>query len=615
MKKKLLSLIAGITIAGALVGCNIQQAFPLPIYDQPEKVEQQIIQSEIENTSPQDIDLEEMILIESGTPSATPTVTLTATAAPTVTSIPTLRSLAQVGGIYIGAAVRVQPLQDDPFYPRTLAREFNILTPENAMKFETIHPDKGRYDFHKADVIIDFAEANDMQVRGHTLVWDSQLPSWLTEGEWTRDELIEILRDHIVTVVGHYRGRVVAWDVVNEAIADDGSLRDTIWLRGIGPEYIEMAFRWVHEADPDALLFYNDYGAEGLSPKSDAVYALVQGLLQQGVPIHGVGFQMHTGLDCCPKPENVAANMKRLSALGLDVHITEMEVKIKKPVTEKKLAQQAHIYRNILDVCLSADNCKAFVMWGFTDRHSYIPYALPGWDAAFIFDESYRPKPAYNALLNVLTESTSIPTPTPTPTYTPSPTPTPTQTPTPTYTPTPTPTLPITPTSTPTTTPAITPTIESRICEDLSQYYDTSQGPSALEHELLERINSERGGRALNVVVWDSEYGAIADMRTEDFLEAGMISHDLDSNNVNDFVELLERYCMLKDELWYGEILARSNAAVEVNVETVFNAFMDSPSHKKAIVNPNYKLAGISVIHDNSEPAMYYYAAIFSDGE
>ena len=252
--------------------------------------------------------------------------------------------------------------------------------------------------------IVAFAERHDMQIRGHVLVWHQQLPSWLTEGNWTGDELMDILQEHIATVVGRYRGRIAAWDVVNEAVAGDGSLTDTIWLRGIGPEYIEMAFRWAHEADPDALLFYNDYGGEGLGRKSDAIYALVRDLLQRDVPIHGVGLQMHVGLDWSPKSQDVAANMERLSALGLEVHITEMDVKIEDPATEEELAKQARVYGDMLQVCLAAQNCKAFVLWGFTDRHSWIPYFFPGWDAALIFDKSYDPKPAYKALMDRLAD-------------------------------------------------------------------------------------------------------------------------------------------------------------------------------------------------------------------
>ena len=318
------------------------------------------------------------------------------------TSVLPLRSLAQDRDIHIGAAVAARPLGSEALYAETLAREFNMLTPENAMKFGPLHPNRDRYDFSDADAIVDFAEAHGMQVRGHTLVWHNQLPSWLTAGNWARDEMIEILREHIMTVVGRYQGRVAAWDVVNEAVANDGSLRDTIWLRSIGPEYIDMAFRWAHEADPDALLFYNDYGGEGQGRKSDAIYTLVHGLLQRGVPIHGVGLQMHVSLDRSPEPQDVAANMKRLAALGLKVHITEMDVRIKGPATEEKLAEQARVYRDMLEVCLAAENCRAFVLWGFTDRHSWIPHFFTGYGSGLIFDESYRPKPAYNALIDML---------------------------------------------------------------------------------------------------------------------------------------------------------------------------------------------------------------------
>ncbi|MGQ9632237.1 MAG: endo-1,4-beta-xylanase [bacterium] len=315
-----------------------------------------------------------------------------------------LRSLAQTRGIYIGAAVAAGPLGGDELYAETLAREFNILTPENAMKFGPLHPGRDFYYFDDADAIVGFAKAHNIQVRGHTLVWHNQLPAWLIGGRWTRDELIEILREHITTVVGRYRGRVYAWDVVNEAIADDGSMRDTIWLRGIGPEYIDMAFRWAHEADPSALLFYNDYGGEGLGRKSDAIYALVRELLLRGVPIHGVGLQMHVSLDWHPNPQDVAANINRLASLGLEVHITEMDVRIREPITEEKLASQARIYRDILKVCLFSSNFKAFVLWGFTDRYSWIPHFFPGSGAGLIFDESYLPKPAYNALVDILVE-------------------------------------------------------------------------------------------------------------------------------------------------------------------------------------------------------------------
>ena len=322
---------------------------------------------------------------------------------PAKISVPasSLRSLAQGRGVQIGAAVAGEPLRKEALYAQTLGREFSMLTPENVMKFEP-RPSPDRYDFADADALVAFAKANAMQVRGHTLVWHEILPRWLTERHFTRDELMAILRRHILTVVGRYRGRVAAWDVVNEAVTDGGSLRDTIWLKGIGPDYIDLAFRWAHEADPQARLFYNDYGGEGLGRKSDAIYDLVQSLQKRGVPIHGVGLQMHIRLESPPPLRDLAANMNRLAALGLQVHITEMDVRLKGRATEEALAAQARVYRDTLGVCLSAQNCKAFVLWGFTDRHSWIPQFFPGWGAALIFDESYRPKPAYTALIDAL---------------------------------------------------------------------------------------------------------------------------------------------------------------------------------------------------------------------
>lgn len=313
-----------------------------------------------------------------------------------------LRTLAQARGLLIGAAVDADALQTESTYREVLAREFNLVTPENALKFGPVHPERERYDFGPADAIVEFAEENGMLVRGHTLVWHSQLPDWLTEGEFTRAELMAILREHIRTVVGRYRGRIQAWDVVNEAIGDDGALRDTIWLQGIGPEYLDLAFQWAHEADPEARLFYNDYGAEGRGAKADAVYALARDLLARGVPIDGVGLQMHISADGRPPPARVAANIRRLGELGLQVQITEMDVRLREPAAEDDLARQAEVYRGQLQVCLQVEDCTAFVLWGYTDRHSWVPGLAPGWGSALIFDEEYRPKPAYRALQETL---------------------------------------------------------------------------------------------------------------------------------------------------------------------------------------------------------------------
>ena len=316
----------------------------------------------------------------------------------------TLRSLAQAHHFYIGSTVNVDALSNEPVYSATLAREFNMVTPEVSMKFSETEPQPNVYTFAKADSLVAFAKAHDMQVRGHNLVWYTDLPAWLTTGTFTRSQLITILRNHIITEVTRYRGQVNIWDVMNEAVDDNGALRDSIWLHGIGPQYIDMAFQWAHQANPQARLFYNDYGGEGLGRKSDAIYALVKGMLQRGVPIDGVGLQMHISLDRYPNSQDVLANMQRLTALGLEVQITEMDVKTQDDTHSMaaKMNAEAQLYGEMLHICLSVTRCTAFVMWGFTDAHSWIPAYTGHPDYPLIFDAQYRPKPAYFALQQAL---------------------------------------------------------------------------------------------------------------------------------------------------------------------------------------------------------------------
>ncbi|MCS6815084.1 MAG: endo-1,4-beta-xylanase, partial [Cyanobacteria bacterium] len=302
--------------------------------------------------------------------------------------------------LFIGAAVAIRPLREQPQYHDTLVREFNVVTPENVMKFSLIHPERDRYDFTDADAVVNVARTHGMQVRGHTLVWHQQMPEWLSS--IAKDEVKAVLQDHITTVVSHYRGQVAAWDVVNEAIADDSSLRNSFWLQSLGADYIDWAFQWAHSADPEARLVYNDYGAEGLNSKSDAVYAFVQGLLQRNVPIHGVGLQMHVSLADFPAPADVTANVRRLVNLGLAVDITEMDVRLKEPATASDRVRQGQVYQQLLAACLAGGGCQTTVLWGFTDRHSWVPSFFPGWGSALIFDQNYRPKPAYYALQRYL---------------------------------------------------------------------------------------------------------------------------------------------------------------------------------------------------------------------
>lgn len=313
-----------------------------------------------------------------------------------------LRVGARAHGLLVGAAVAVGPLKNDVKYARTLARDFNIIVPENAMKFASVHPSKTAFNFTDADKIVDFAHDHSMVVRGHTLVWYKQNPLWLTNGNFTSSDISALLKEHIRAVVGHYRHRIYAWDVVNEAIDDNAEFRNTIWSSALGPDYVQQAFVWAHEADPQAKLFYNDYGGETLGPKSDAIYTLMRTLKGRGVPIDGIGLQSHFSVDQPPNFGNIAANMKRLAKLGLEIHVTELDVRLSMPPTTEELKQQEIIYRDYLRTCLSISKCRAFVMWGFTDKYSWIPGTFPDAGAALPLDESYMPKPAYNALFSVL---------------------------------------------------------------------------------------------------------------------------------------------------------------------------------------------------------------------
>ncbi|MFZ0562346.1 MAG: endo-1,4-beta-xylanase [Terriglobales bacterium] len=330
-----------------------------------------------------------------------------------------LREAASSCGILIGAAVRPAQLSEAP-YAATLAREFNMVEPEDALKWEVVHPGPGSYDFSQGDQVVDFATRHGMKVRGHTLVWHRQNPKWLTEGKYTSAELAEILENHIKTVVGHYRGKIFAWDVVNEAFDElrPGDLRSTMWRDqpGIGSPtstlskhpyaYIERCFRWAHEADPQALLFYNDAEAETVNPKSDAIYAMVRDFRQRGVPIDGVGFQMHIA-HMHADVASISENIKRITALGVQVHITEMDVAL--PVDAEgdaradDLQRQADIYREIVAACLAYRGCTAIQTWGLTDKYSWIgSHSKKTAGAALLFDRNYRTKAAYEAVRNEL---------------------------------------------------------------------------------------------------------------------------------------------------------------------------------------------------------------------
>ena len=329
----------------------------------------------------------------------------------------TLREYADRAGVLVGAAVEPRLLAE-PEYAATLAREFNMLTAENAMKWGAIRPTRDRFNFEPGDRLVAFARERGMKVRGHTLLWSEYNPAWLTKGRFTPEQMSGLLREHITRVMRHYRGKVFAWDVVNEVFLADGRIEPSVWydqpgigLKGKGTAYVEQAFRWARAADPDALLFYNDYDTEGINPKSDAVYAMVKDFKSRGVPIDGVGIQAHIMNLEAKDLASMEANIARLLALGLQVHITELDVAVPvdaagRPKNPEDLKRQAEIYRQVASACLRQRGCRAVQTWGFTDKYTWIPNFTKGAKGLPLpFDPLYGRKPAYDALLDAFREA------------------------------------------------------------------------------------------------------------------------------------------------------------------------------------------------------------------
>jgi endo-1,4-beta-xylanase len=323
----------------------------------------------------------------------------------------TLREAADGAERWVGAALGSYHL-DDAAYAAVAASEFNYLTPENEMKWSFTEATPNAFSFAGGDALVAFAEEHQMRVKGHCLVWHSQLPEWV-KNLATADEVRQAMTNHIRQVAGHFKGKVAAWDVVNEAIDDgnDNALRDSVFYQQLGETYIDEAFRVARSADPDALLFYNDYSTEGLGGKSDAAYALVKRLVNTGVPIDGVGLQMHISGSGYPPVAELAANIQRLSELGLLVNISELDVSLCSVSGDQatKFEVQRQRYREVVATCLAASKCHAVTLWGVTDKYSWLnkfapctnpdqtgnPWGLP-------WDDAYAKKPAWAGIVDAL---------------------------------------------------------------------------------------------------------------------------------------------------------------------------------------------------------------------
>jgi endo-1,4-beta-xylanase len=312
-----------------------------------------------------------------------------------------LGAAAAVSGRYFGAALDPGAFNERP-YRELAAEQLTCATPENAMKWALVEPSRGEFDWRGADALVAFAKTHGQKVRGHTLVWHSQLPKWVLDGSFSPRELRDLMVAHIATEAGRYKGAIYAWDVVNEPFTDDGEWRRSIWYEAMGPDYVATALRAARAADPQAKLYINDYNVETERPKMRALLALVVSLKASGAPIDGVGLQSHFVAGAVPT--DLPDVMAKFAALGVDVAVTELDLRIRLPASEASLDTQAADYATIVRACRAAPRCVGVTTWGITDDRSWIPSFFSGYGAALPFDDNYRPKPAVAAMIRAWTE-------------------------------------------------------------------------------------------------------------------------------------------------------------------------------------------------------------------
>jgi len=320
----------------------------------------------------------------------------------------------------IGVAIGPRALSTDEV--DLIAREFNSITAENAMKMGPIHPKEDEYAWELADSIVNYAARNNMKLRGHTLCWHNQTPSWLfvdAEGDTVSKEvLLARLKDHITTIVSRYKGKIYAWDVVNEVISDKQGefYRNSPWYKICGEEYITKAFEYAHEADPDALLFYNDYN-EMYPEKREKIFKLVTDLKAAGVPIHGLGMQAHMGI-YEPIAEYLDSALIRFSELNIPIHITELDMSVYKKEHHRRERQpeddnttftpeleqlQLEQYKLTFEIFRKhKDVIQSVTFWNISDRSSWLDHfpVRNRKDYPLLFDKDLQPKRVYHEVLN-----------------------------------------------------------------------------------------------------------------------------------------------------------------------------------------------------------------------
>ncbi|KAF6753958.1 glycosyl hydrolase family 10 protein [Ephemerocybe angulata] len=317
----------------------------------------------------------------------------------TETSAESLNAMMKAKGkLYFGNIVDTNTLAE-PNATEILKTEFGMFTPEYSMKWNFIQASQGKFTFDNSDKVVDWARKNDKQIRGHTLVWHQNIPDWV-DAITDKASLTKVIENHIGKVVGRYRGRVYAWDVVNEVFNENGTFRNSVFHRVLGQDFIPLAFEAAHKADPNARLYINEYNLDFPGPKIDAMMNLIQSLQSKNVSIHGIGTQSH--LTSNKTVDTVPAQLKRLASTKLDVAITELDIRLKRPVDDEKLAKQKQEYELVTRACLEINNCVGVSMWGVSDKDSWIPSTLPEFDAPLLWNKKFERKVAYKGVVGVL---------------------------------------------------------------------------------------------------------------------------------------------------------------------------------------------------------------------
>jgi endo-1,4-beta-xylanase len=342
-----------------------------------------------------------------------------------------LRPLADKIRLNLGAAVQSDFLRsniDDGKYQRAILENFTMIEPENDLKPPALWQGIGKYDFSKPDFLIEWAKKNKLKVRGHVLVYASDpgytIPKWLLdmERDITPEQAKTMLHDYILAVAGRYKGKIIAWDVINEAIDDKPNtnpfnLRNSFWFRKLGVDFLTLSFQFAHEADPRCKLYYNDYSVENGGVKGENMLKMVDYLISKKAPIHGVGLQFHRWMVEKPVPgDKFHTMLAQIQNRKLKFQMTELDlsmpiVKAKRgdptygliPVDSGDIAKQADSYRAFVKMALSFKNCDGIQLWGINDARSWIPNSTGGGrGAALLLDKDYQPKPAYDAFAEAL---------------------------------------------------------------------------------------------------------------------------------------------------------------------------------------------------------------------